>query len=153
MRQAVIVSTARTPIGKAYTGAFNNFESPSLAGVAIRHAVTRSGIDPSEVQDCVVGCAMQQGTQTFNIGRLGALAAGLPTRVSGMTVERQCASGLMAIATAAKQIMFDNMDVCVAAGVENISLVQNRHINLHRVPDPRLIKAHPHTHMPMLQTA
>ena len=153
MRQAAIVSTARTPIGKAFTGAFNNLEAPTLVGIPIRHAVERAGIDPGEIDDCIIGCAMQQGTQTFNIGRLGALAAGMPTSVGGMSIERQCASGMMAIATAAKQVMLDGMDVCIAAGVESISLVQNRHMNLHRVPDPRLFAAHPQSHMPMLQTA
>jgi len=153
MREAVIVSTARTPIGKAYTGAYNNLESPSLLGLPIRHAVQRAGIAAGEVEDCVIGCGIQQGTQTFNIGRLGALAAGLPSSVSGMSIERQCSSGLMAIATAAKQIVLDGMDICVAGGVESISLVQNKHMNVSRVPDPRLLRAHPHSHMPMLQTA
>jgi acetyl-CoA C-acetyltransferase len=153
MRQAAIVSTARTPIGKAYTGALNNLESPTLVGIPIRHAVQRAGIDPGEVEDCVIGCGIQQGTQTFNIGRLGALAGGLPTTAGGMSIERQCASGLMAIATAAKQIVHDGMEVCVAGGVESISLAQNKHMNVHRVPDPRLFREHPHSHMPMLQTA
>jgi len=153
MREAVIVSTARTPIGKAYTGAFNNLESPSLLGLPIRHAVQRASIAPGEVEDCVIGCGIQQGTQTFNIGRLGALAGGLPPSVSGMSIERQCSSGLMAIATAAKQIVLDGMDICVAGGVESISLVQNKNMNVSRVPDPQLLRAHPHSHMPMLQTA
>jgi acetyl-CoA C-acetyltransferase len=153
VREAAIVSTARTPIGRAFTGAFNNLESPTLLGIPIKEAVSRAGIDPQEITDCVIGCAMQQGTQTFNIGRLAAMAAGLPTSVGGMTIDRQCASGMMAIATAAKQIMFDGMDICVAGGVENISLVQNAKFNASRVPDPRLLKAHPDSHMPMLQTA
>jgi len=153
MREAVIVSTARTPIGKAYTGAFNNLESPTLVGLPIREAVVRAGIDPGEINDCVIGCGIQQGTQTFNIGRLGAQAAGLPSSVSGMSIERQCSSGLMAISTAAKQIILDGMEICVAGGVESISLVQNKHMNVSRVPDPRLFKSHPDVHMPMLQTA
>ncbi len=153
MREAAIVSTARTPIGKAYSGAFNNLESPTLLGLSIAEAVKRSGVDPSEVSDCVIGCALQQGTQTFNIGRLGAMAAGLPTTVSGMSIDRQCSSGMMAIATASKQIVLDGMDVCVAGGIDSISLVQNQTMNITRVPDPRLIKRRPATHMPMLQTA
>jgi acetyl-CoA C-acetyltransferase len=153
MREAAIVSTARTPIGKAYTGAFNNLESPTLVGIPISHAVARAKVDPSEINDCVIGCGIQQGTQTFNIGRLGALAAGLPPSVSGMSIERQCSSGLMAIATASKQIILDGMDICVAGGVESISLVQNKQMNVSRLPDPRLFKRHPDAHMPMLQTA
>ncbi len=153
MREAAIVSTARTPIGKAYKGAFNNLESPTLVGLPIREAVSRAGIDPGEVQDCIVGSAMQQGTQGFNIGRLGAMAAGLPTTVPGMSIDRQCSSGMMAIATAAKQIVMDGMDICVGGGVESISLVQNKLMNMSRIPDPRLLEAHPDVHMPMLQTA
>jgi acetyl-CoA C-acetyltransferase len=153
VREAAIVSTARTPIGKAYKGAFNNLESPTLLGLPIKEAVRRAGVDPAEIRDCIIGCAMQQGTQTFNIGRLAAMAAGLPTTVSGMSIDRQCSSGMMAIATAAKQIVMDGMDVCVAGGVESISLVQNKSMNLSRVPDPRLLQAHPDVHMPMLQTA
>ncbi len=153
MREAVIVSTSRTPIGKAYTGAYNNLEAPTLASIPIAHAVGRAGIDPAEIEDCVMGCAMQQGTQTFNIGRLAAMAAGLPESVGGMSIDRQCASGLMAVATAAKQIVVDGMEVCVAGGVESISLVQGKAFNASRVPDPRLLKRHPDAHMPMLQTA
>jgi len=153
VREAAIVSTARTPIGKAYKGAFNNLESPTLIGYPISEAVRRAGVDPGEIRDCVIGCGLQQGTQTFNIGRLGAMAAGLPTTVSGMSIDRQCSSGMMAIATASKQIVMDGMDVCVAGGIDSISLVQNRQMNVSRVPDPRLIRMHPDTHMPMLQTA
>lgn len=153
MREAAIVSTARTAIGKAYKGAFNNLESPSLLAVPIRAAIDRAGIDDGEIHDCVIGCGLQQGTQTFNIGRLGAMAAGLPTTVSGMSIDRQCSSGLMAISTASKQVVMDGMDVCVAGGIENISLVQNKNMNITRVPDPRLLDMHPATHMPMLQTA
>ncbi|HVN43222.1 MAG TPA: acetyl-CoA C-acyltransferase [Steroidobacteraceae bacterium] len=153
MREAVIVSTARTPIGKAFSGAFNNLEAPTLLGLPIAEAVKRSGVDPGEINDCVIGCAMQQGTQTFNLGRLAAMAAGLPVTVSGMTMDRQCSSGMMAIATAAKQIILDGQNVCVAGGVESISLVQNKSFNASRIPDPRLIKLRPDAHMPMLQTA
>lgn len=153
MREAVIVSTARTPIGRAFKGAFNNLESPSLAGYPIAEAVKRSGVDPAEVEDCIMGASIQQGTQTFNIGRLAALAGGLPESCAGMSIDRQCSSGLMTIATAAKQIIVDEMTVLVAGGVENISLVQNEHMNFHRIPDPRLMEAHPNTHMGMLETA
>jgi acetyl-CoA C-acetyltransferase len=128
-RDAVIVSTARTPIGKAYRGAFNATPSPTLAAHAIRAAVERSGVDPAEIEDCVIGAALQQGVQT-TIGRTAGLRAGLPVTVAGMSIDRQCASGLMAIATAAKQVIVDRMDVCVAGGVESISLVQT--------PDMRL---------------
>ena len=153
MREAVIVSTARTPIGRAYKGAFNNLESPTLAGYPIAEAVKRAGIDPAEVEDCIMGASIQQGTQTFNIGRLAALAGGLPETCAGMSMDRQCSSGLMTIATAAKQIVQDEMTVLVAGGVENITLVQNEHMNFHRIPDPRLLAAHPNTHMSMLETA
>jgi acetyl-CoA C-acetyltransferase len=153
MREAVIVATARTPIGRAYKGAFNNLESPTLAGYPIAEAVKRAGVDPAEVEDCIMGASIQQGTQTFNIGRLAALAGGLPESCAGMSIDRQCSSGLMTIATAAKQIIHDGMNVLVAGGVENISLVQNEHMNFHRIPDPRLLAAHPNTHMGMLETA
>ena len=153
MREAVIVSTARTPIGRAYKGAFNNLESPTLAGYPIAEAVKRAGVDPAEVEDCIMGASIQQGTQTFNIGRLAALAGGLPESCAGMSMDRQCSSGLMTIATAAKQIVHDEMTVLVAGGVENITLVQNEHMNFHRIPDPRLLAAHPNTHMSMLETA
>jgi acetyl-CoA C-acetyltransferase len=119
MTQAVIVSTARTPIGKAYRGAFNNTQSQELAGHAIRHAVERSGVDPAEIEDVVFGAALQQGAQGSNIARQAAMRAGLPTSVAGMSVDRQCASGLMAIATAAKQIVHDGMRVAVGGGVES----------------------------------
>ena len=153
MREAVIVSAARTPIGKAYRGAFNNLEAPSLGAVPIAEAVSRAGIEPGEVDDVIMGCAMPQGTQFPNIGRLTALAAGLPTSVSGMTIDRQCSSGMMAIATASKQVMYDGMDVVVAGGVESISLAQNEHTNTWRMVDPALIERHPAAYMPMLQTA
>jgi acetyl-CoA C-acetyltransferase len=152
-REAAIVAGARTPIGKAYRGALNNLEAPSLAAVSIAAAVDRSGIEPADVDDVIMGCAMPQGTQFPNIGRLAALRAGLPTSVSGMTIDRQCSSGMMAIATAAKQIMYDGMDVAVAGGVESISLAQNEHTNTWRMIDPALIDMHPAAYMPMLGTA
>jgi len=153
MSGAAIVSAARTPIGKAYRGAFNNLEAPSLGAVPISAAVARAGVDPADVDDVIMGCAMPQGTQFPNLGRLAALTAGLPTSVSGMTIDRQCSSGMMAIATAAKQVMYDGMDVVVAGGIESISLAQNEHTNTFRMIDPALIEQHPAAYMPMLQTA
>ncbi|QKS01617.1 acetyl-CoA C-acyltransferase [Sphingomonas sp. CL5.1] len=151
MRSAVIVSTARTPIGRAYRGAFNNTLSPTLAGHAIRAAVERAKIDGAEVQDVVFGAALQQGAQATNIARTSLLRAGLPVTVSGMSVDRQCASGLMAIATAAKEIMVDNMDVAIGGGVESISIVQTPQMRVQ--PDPELVAMHKDIYMPMLQTA
>jgi acetyl-CoA C-acetyltransferase len=153
MREAVIVSTARTPIGKAYRGAFNNTEAPSLGGHAVKNAVERAGIDPSEVDDVVMGCAMPQGSQGLNIARQVALAAGLPVTTAGMTVDRQCSSGMMAIAQAAKSIVVDKVDIMVGGGLESISLVQNEHMNTYRARDPRLIGMHEHVYMPMIDTA
>jgi acetyl-CoA C-acetyltransferase len=149
-REAVIVSTARTPIGRAYRGAFNATPSPTLAAHAIRAAVERSGVAPEEIEDCVIGAALQQGVQT-TIGRTAALRAGLPVTVSGMSIDRQCASGLMAIATAAKQVIVDRMDICVAGGVESISLVQTPEMRLG--PDPELLSMHNGVYMPMINTA
>ena len=153
MRQAVIVSTARTPIGKAYRGAFNNTEAPTLGGHAVKHAVERAGLDPAEVDDVMMGCAMPQGTQGQNIGRQIALAAGLPVTTAGMTVDRQCSSGMMAIALAAKTVIADNVDIMVGGGLESISLVQNEHINTYRAADPRLTAVHKDIYMPMIDTA
>lgn len=153
MKDAVIVSTARTPIGRAYRGAFNNTQGQSLAGHAIRHAVARSGVDPAEVDDVVLGCAMQQGSTGQNVARQAALAGGLPVSVSGMTVDRQCSSGMMAIAIAAKQVLNDNMPVVVAGGVESISLVQNKHMNQYRATDDAVTAASKDIYMTMLDTA
>lgn len=153
MKEAVIVSTARTGIGKAYRGAFNNTNGPTLGGHVIKEAVKRAGIDPAEVDDVIMGCAMPQGTTGLNIGRLTALSAGLPVTVAGMSIDRQCSSGMMAIATAAKQILADGMQVVVGGGIESISLVQNEHMNKHRVIDRALVKVHKDAYMPMLQTA
>ena len=152
-REAVIVSTARTPIGKAYRGAFNDTDAPSLGGHAIAHAVKRAGIDPGEVDDVIVGCAMQQGSSGQNIGRTAAIAAGMPNTVSGMSLDRQCSSGMMAIATAAKQIINDHMPITVGAGLESISLVQNEHRNGYRAQDPNVIAKSEHAYMSMLETA
>jgi acetyl-CoA C-acetyltransferase len=117
MREAVIVSTARTPIGKAYRGAFNNTEAPTLGGHAVRHAVLRANLDPAEVEDVIMGCALPQGTQGHNIARQIALTAGLPVTTAGMTVDRQCSSGMMAIAIAAKTVVCDNVDIIVGGGL------------------------------------
>ncbi len=122
MRSAVIVTTARTPIGRAYRGAFNDTQSQALGGHVIAAAVKRAGIDPGEVEDVVMGAALQQGSQGFNIARQAALRAGLPDSVAGMSVDRQCASGLMAIATAAKQIIQDDMQITIGGGLESISI-------------------------------
>ena len=153
MKDAVIVSTARTPIGKAYRGAYNNTTAPTLRGFAIREAVKRAGIDPAQVDDVIMGCAMQQGTTSGNIGRMAALAGGLPVTVSGMTIDRQCSSGMMAIATAAKQIIVDGHDIVIGGGLESISLVQNDKANFYRAVDKALVAQHKNVYMPMLQTA
>jgi acetyl-CoA C-acetyltransferase len=153
MREAIIVSTARTPIGRAYRGAFNDTSGQELAAHAISHAVQRAGVDGGEVDDVILGCAMQEGTTGTNAARQAALRAGLPESVAGMTIDRQCASGLMAIATAAKQIVMDDMDVVVAGGVESISLVQNEHRNKYRAFDPWLTEHRPGIYWPMLHTA
>jgi len=153
MREAVIVSTARTPIGKAYRGAFNNTQPQFLAAHALRHATLRASLDPAEIDDVVLGTAMQQGATGGNIARQSALAAGFPASVSGMSLDRQCASGLMAIATGAKQIITDGMSVVAAGGVESISLVQNEHANTFRATDPGLTERVPSIYMSMLETA
>ncbi len=153
MRQAVIVATARTPIGRAYRGAFNNTQAQQLGAHAIRHAVARAGLEPDEVEDVVMGAAVQQGSQGFNVARQSALAAGLPDSVAGMSIDRQCASGLMAIATAAKQVVLDGMDIVVGGGVESISLVQTSHANAWRRQDPALVEQIPALYMSMIETA
>ncbi len=153
MRQAVIVSTARTPIGKAYRGAFNNTEAPTLGGHAVRHAVSRAGLDPAEVEDVIMGCALPQGSQGQNIARQIALSAGLPVTTAGMTVDRQCSSGMMAIAVAAKTVVADNVDIMIGGGLESISIVQNEHMNTYRAADPRLLAVHKDVYMPMIDTA
>lgn len=153
MKEAVIVSTARTPIGKAYRGGFNNLQTPTMGGHAIRAAVERAGIEADRVEDCIMGAALTQGTSGMNIGRNAALRAGLPVTVSGMTIDRQCSSGLMAVATAAKQVMHDGMDCVVGGGLDSISLVQNEHMNGHRLVDNELVGMHKNIYMPMLQTA
>ena len=151
MRDAVIVSTARTPIGKAYRGAFNNTTPQQLAGHAIEHAVARAGVDPARVQDVVLGAALQQGHSSSNIARQAAVRAGLPVSVAGMSLDRQCASGMMAIATAAKQVVMDGMDVVVGGGVESISMVQTPEMRVKA--DPWLKENKPDIYMSMLETA
>jgi acetyl-CoA C-acetyltransferase len=153
MRDAVIVSTARTPIGKAFRGAFNNTQAQELIGHAVRHAVERSGVDGAEVEDCIVGAALQQGSTGGNIGRQAVIRAGLPTVVAGMSMDRQCASGMMAIATAAKQVVHDGMDIVIGGGVESISLVQNQNMRTDRARDPWIVEHQPALYMSMLETA
>jgi acetyl-CoA C-acetyltransferase len=151
MRDAVIVSTARTPIGRAYRGAFNNTLGPTLGAMALAPAIARAGIDPGEIDDVLWGSALQQGTQGGNLARQVALRAGCPVTVSGMTMDRQCSSGLMSIATAAKQVIVDRMDIVAAGGQESISLVQTKDMRVQA--DPSLMAMHKSIYMPMLQTA
>jgi acetyl-CoA C-acetyltransferase len=153
MREAVIVSTARTPIGKAFRGGFNNLGGATLGAASVAEAVKRAGIDPARVEDVIMGAALQQGATGSNIARQIALRAGLPVTTSGMTIDRQCSSSLMAVATAAKQIVEDGMSCIVGGGLESISLVQNEHMNLHRIVDEELIAIEPNMFIPMLQTA
>ena len=150
-RDAVIVSTARTPIGRAYKGAFNATLGPTLGAFSLKPAIERAGIDAGEIDDVVWGAVLTQGTQFGNIGRQVALRAGCPVGVSGMTIDRQCSSGLMAIATAAKQIVIDRMDIVAAGGQDSISMVQTPDLRIQ--PDPSLMAMHKHVYMPMLQTA
>ncbi|MGD2134203.1 MAG: acetyl-CoA C-acyltransferase [Maricaulaceae bacterium] len=151
MREAVIVSTARTPIGKAYRGAFNNTTTPALGGHAIKNAVERAKIDPAEIEDVIMGSAIQMGTAFQNPARQSLLRAGLPVTVAGQSVDRQCASGMMAIAIAAKQVIADNMTVTVGGGVESISMNQTE--KMFAIPDPWLLENLPATYMSMIETA
>ena len=153
MREAVIVSTARTPIGRAYRGAFNDTPAQTLGGHAIEVALGRAGIPGGEVDDVIMGAALQQGSSGFNVARQCALRAGLPTSVAGMSVDRQCASGLMAISVAAKEIISDGMNITVGGGLESISLVQNDHMNRFRATDPWLVAHRDALYMSMLETA
>jgi acetyl-CoA C-acetyltransferase len=154
MKEAVIVSTARTPIGRAYRGAFNNIKSPTLTAHAIKHAVERSGVDGAEVDDVIIGSVLNAGSAGSNVARLAALAAGLPYSASGQTIDRQCSSGLMAIATAAKQVMVDGMDVVVAGGQENISEIQAKYFEwVSQCVDKNVTDNAEHAYMPMLFTA
>ncbi|MDZ7626863.1 MAG: acetyl-CoA C-acyltransferase [Parvularculaceae bacterium] len=151
MREAVIVSTARTPIGKAYRGAFNATSAQELGGHAIKHAALRAKVDAADVEDVVMGCALQQGTAFQNVARQAALRAGFPIGVSGMSLDRQCASGMMAIATAAKQVIVDNMQVAIGGGVESISTNQTGDMFVR--PDKWLLANLPETYMQMIETA
>jgi acetyl-CoA C-acetyltransferase len=153
MREAVIVATARTPIGRAYRGAFNDTQAQTLGGHAIAQAVERAGVEPGEIDDVVIGAALQQGSTYMNVARQAALRAGLPTSIPGMSVDRQCASGLMGIAIAAKQIVCDGMQTTVGGGLESISLVQNDHANSYRMRDPWLVAHRNDLYMSMLETA
>ncbi|HEV8679154.1 MAG TPA: acetyl-CoA C-acyltransferase [Stellaceae bacterium] len=153
MRQAVIVSTARTPIGRAYRGAFNDTQPQALAGHAIAEAVRRAGVAPAEIDDVIIGAAIQQGAQGFNVARQAALRAGLPDSVPAMSIDRQCSSGMMAIATAAKEIMHDGMQIAVGGGVESVSLVQNDKMVRTRGDDPELVARIPALYMTMIETA
>lgn len=151
MREAVIISTARTPIGKAYRGAFNNTGSQVLGGHAIKKAVDRAGIEPDQVEDVVMGAAIQMGTASGNTARQCLIKAGLPTSVPGQSIDRQCSSGMMAIATAAKQIISDKMEVAIGGGVESISMNQTG--DMFVVPDAGLIGRIPSIYMSMIETA
>jgi acetyl-CoA C-acetyltransferase len=153
MREAVIVSTARTPIGRAYRGAFNNTNGATLGGHVIAEAVKRAGIEPGSVDDVAMGCALQQGTTGNNIARSSLLRAGLPNTVSGMTIDRQCSSGLMAVATAAKYIITDGAPIAIGAGIESISLVQNAQMNMARSGDAWLREHVPELNTSMIETA
>jgi acetyl-CoA C-acetyltransferase len=153
MAEAVIVSTARTPIGKAYRGAFNNTHGATLAGHVIEHAVQRARLDPAEVEDVLIGCAMPEGATGHNIARQAALRAGLPVTVSATTINRFCSSGLQAIAMAAQRVIVDRVPVAVAGGVESISLVQTEHMNKFRLAEDWLLEHKPEVYMSMLNTA
>lgn len=153
MNDAVIVATARTPIAKAYRGAFNDTEAPILGGHVVREAVKRAGIDPAEIDDVILGCAAPQGTQGYNIGRLSAAVAGLPGTVSGMQIDRMCSSGMIAIGLAAKGIMTGEMSVAVAGGLESITLTQNKYKNSHKAVSKAVIEQSPTMYMPMIETA
>ena len=152
-QDAVIVSTARTPIGKAYRGAFNDTEAPVLGGHVIRAALDKAGVDGKDVDDVILGIAAQQGTQGYNLGRLCCYTAGLPESVGGMAIDRMCASGLVSIATAAKGIMTGEMDIAVAGGLESISLVQNKHKNSYRAQSKAVLAAMPTAYIQMIETA
>jgi acetyl-CoA C-acetyltransferase len=153
MKEAVIVSYARTGLAKSHRGSFNNLEVPSMVAAVIRAVVERAGLEPSEVEDVIMGAATQQGTQGYNFARQCAIAAGLPVTTAGMSIDRQCSSGLMAIATAAKNVMVDDVPIIVAGGAESISLVQNEHANTYRRRDPWVMEIKPETYMSMIETA
>ncbi|OGK88379.1 MAG: acetyl-CoA acetyltransferase [Candidatus Rokubacteria bacterium GWC2_70_16] len=153
MPEAVIVSTARTPIGRAYRGAFNNTHGATLGGHVISHAVKRAGLEPGEVEDVIMGCALPEGATGQNIARQTALRAGLPVTTSGATVNRFCSSGMQAIAIAAQRVLVDRVPIMVAGGLESVSLVQNEHFNNHRIHEAWIDEHKPEVYMPMLETA
>jgi len=152
-QEAVIVSTARTPIGRAYRGAFNDTEAPVLGGHVIRAALAKAGVDGAEVDDVILGIAAQQGTQGYNLGRLCVYTAGLPDSVAGMTIDRMCASGLSSIASAANRIAAGEIRIAVAGGLESISLTQNKHKNAYRAQSKAVLEAMPTAYIPMIETA
>ncbi len=153
MREAVIVSTARTPIGKAYRGAFNDTTTPTMAAPILQEAISRAKIEVGEIDDLIMGAALQEGTQGYNVARQCGIAAGLPVTVSGQTIDRQCSSGLMSVSMAAKQIVADGMQTVVAGGLESISLVQNDHQNEYRNEDAVALEKAPDLYMAMIDTA
>ena len=153
MRRAVIVSTARTPIGKAYRGAFNDTSGPTLAAIALKHATERAKLEPGEIEDVVMGCAMQQGTTGGNFARQTVIRAGFPVSIGGTTIDRQCGSGLQAIAVAARSVMHDGVPIAAAGGGESISLVQNEHANTYRHRDETILATKPELYLPMIDTA
>ena len=153
MREAVILSTARTPIGRAYRGAFNDTHGATLLGHAIRHAVARAGLEGEEVEDVVIGCGLPEGATGHNIAHLAAIRAGLPVTAAATTINRFCSSGLQAISTAAHRVIVDGVPVAVAGGVEQISLVRNEHRNRYRAREPWLLERKPALWMPMIETA
>jgi acetyl-CoA C-acetyltransferase len=153
MSRAVIVSTARTPIGKAYRGAFNDTSGPTLGAHALKAAAQRAKVEPGEIEDVVMGCAMQQGTTGGNFARQVAIRAGFPVSIAGTTIDRQCASGLQAIAVAARSIMHDGVPIAAAGGAESISLVQNEHANIFRNRDETILATKPELYLPMIDTA
>ena len=153
MREAVIVSTARTPIGKAYRGAFNDTTTPTMAAPVLEEVISRAKVEPGEIDDLIMGAALQEGSQGYNVARQCGLAAGLPVTVSGQTIDRQCSSGLMSISMAAKQIVTDGMQTVVAGGLESISLVQNDHQNEYRNEDTVALEKAPDLYMAMIDTA
>ena len=153
MKEAVIVSVARTPIGKAYKGAYNDTDAAVLSGHVVAEVVRRAGIDGAQVEDVVLGCASQQGNQSYNLGRLTVASAGLPETVAGSTIDRQCGSGLTAIAIASNQIAHFGMEAVVAGGVESISLTQTQHKSTFRAQSQSVIDHMPHMWIPMIETA
>ncbi len=152
MKRAAIVATARTGLAKSFRGSFNNTEAPAMGGHVVKALIEKTGVDPTKVEDCIFGAAAQQGTQAYNLGRLCAVAGGLPDSVPGMAMERQCSSGLMTIATAAKSIMVGEIDVAIAGGLESISLTQNKHKNTYKNVSETVTEIDPTAYIPMIET-